>query len=142
MYLNDITSRIDHSRIQMYTDGTNLYIHTYIIGHYFTQDCDLTSHTTYVVCVNFIHEDLELRIVSKQQIFWETSHGNFICSQKSARNLLRGSRRRKICSYCYENGNDVIKMTKHKTIDVFTWSTNKHKYSNNISIKKGINKQQ
>ena len=33
------------------------------------------SHTTYVVCVNFIHEWRDL------QIFWEAFHGNFIYSQ-------------------------------------------------------------
>ena len=34
------------------------YIHTYIIGHYNPPAgiIDLISHTTYVVCVNFIHK--------------------------------------------------------------------------------------
>ena len=34
------------------------YIHTYIIGNYnlAVRIVDLISHTTYVVCVNFIHK--------------------------------------------------------------------------------------
>ena len=34
------------------------FIHTYIIGHYnpSVRIIDLVSHTTYVVCVNFIHK--------------------------------------------------------------------------------------
>ena len=40
---------------------------------------DLVSHTTYVVCVNFIHKwrDLQFKVDSEWQIFWETFHGNF-----------------------------------------------------------------
>ena len=49
--------------------------------------------------------------------------------------------RKRYKKYCYENGNDVIKKaSKTKTMNLFTWSINKQKYSNNISIKKGINK--
>ena len=44
---------------------------------------DLISHTTYVVFVNFIHKwrDLQFEVDSERQIFWETFHNNFICSQ-------------------------------------------------------------
>ena len=44
---------------------------------------DLASHTTYVVCVNFIHKwrALQFNVDSQRQIFWETFHGNFIYSQ-------------------------------------------------------------
>ena len=36
-----------------------------------SQDYDLTSHTTYVVCVNFIHEwrQLQFKVDSERQIF-------------------------------------------------------------------------
>ena len=44
------------------------YIHTYIIGHYNPPNriIDLVSHTTYVVCVNFIHKcrDLLFKVYS------------------------------------------------------------------------------
>ena len=70
-----------------------LHIHTYIIGHCnpSVRIIDLLSHTTYVVCVNFIHKRRDLqffKVVSERQIFWETFHGHFIYSpsfcQKSA----------------------------------------------------------
>ena len=52
---------------------------TYIIGHYnpSVRIIDLVSHTTYVVCVNFIHKwrDLQFKVDSERQIFWETFHG-------------------------------------------------------------------
>ena len=39
----------------------NLFIHTYIFGHYnpSSQDYGLASHTTQVVCINFIPEWFE-----------------------------------------------------------------------------------
>ena len=52
------------------------YIHTYTIGHYnpSIRIIDLVSHTTYVVCINFIRKwrDLQFKLDS------ETFHGNFI----------------------------------------------------------------
>ena len=50
---------------------------TYIIGHYnpTVRIIDLVSYTTYVVCVHFIHKwrgDLQFKVQSEQQIFWET----------------------------------------------------------------------
>ena len=48
-------------------------LHTYIIGHYYpsVRIIDLVSHTTYVVCVNFIHKwrDLQFKVDSERQIF-------------------------------------------------------------------------
>ena len=40
-------------------------MHTYIIGHYnlSVRIIDLVSHTTYVVCVNFIHKRRDLQFV-------------------------------------------------------------------------------
>ena len=40
---------------------------------------DLFSHTTYIVCVNFIHKwrDLQFKINSDWQIFWETFSSQF-----------------------------------------------------------------
>ena len=77
------------------------YIHTYIIGHYnpSIRIIDLVSHSTYVVCVNFIHKwrDLQFKVDFKRQIFWETFRDNFIFTFRVfARNLLRGNRRRNI----------------------------------------------
>ena len=41
---------------------------------------DLVSHTTYVMCVNFIHKwrDLQFKVDSERQIFEKLFHGNFI----------------------------------------------------------------
>ena len=60
----------------------DMYIHTYIIGHHnpSVRIIDLVSHTTYVVCVNFIHKwrNLQFKVDSERQVFfWETFHGNF-----------------------------------------------------------------
>ena len=58
---------------------------TYITGHYnpSVRIIDLVSYTTYIVCVNFMYKwrDLQFKIDSERQIFWETSYGNFIDSQ-------------------------------------------------------------
>ena len=49
--------------------------HAYIIGHYnpSVRIIELVSHTTYVVCVNFIHKwrDLHFKVDSERQIFFE-----------------------------------------------------------------------
>ena len=46
---------------------------TYIIGHYnpSVRIIDLVSYTTYVVCVNFIHNwwDLQFKVDSERQTF-------------------------------------------------------------------------
>ena len=59
---------------------------TYIIGHYnpSLRIVDLVSNTIYVVCVNFIHKwrNLQFKVDSERQIFWETFHSNFIYSQE------------------------------------------------------------
>ena len=48
-------------------------LHTYINGHYkpSVRIIDLVSHTTYVVCVNFIHKwrDLQFKVDSERHIF-------------------------------------------------------------------------
>ena len=55
---------------------------TYIIGHYnpSVRIIELVSHTTYVVCANFIHKwrDLQFKVDSERQIFWEIFQGNCI----------------------------------------------------------------
>ena len=49
------------------------YVHTYIISRYniLSRIIDLVSHTTYFVCVNFIHnwQDLQFEFDFEQQIF-------------------------------------------------------------------------
>ena len=83
---------LNHTHNLWYSDAFTLILiswnpstYTYIIGHYnpSVRIIDLVSHTTYVVCVNFIHKwrDLQLKVDSERQIFWETFHGNFIYSQ-------------------------------------------------------------
>ena len=56
----------------------NHFCVTYIIGHY-NPSVMSTSHTTSFVCVNFINKwlDLQFKVDSEQQIFWEIFHGSF-----------------------------------------------------------------
>ena len=51
----------------------------------FSQDYNMASHITCVVSVNFIHErwDLQLKVDSKRQIFWETFPGHFYLNSRS-----------------------------------------------------------
>ena len=73
----------------------------HIIGHYnpTVRIIDLVSHITYVVCVNFMHkwQDLQFKVDTERQIFWETFHGNFywlseflpeICWEEIAEEIL------------------------------------------------------
>ena len=76
-------------------------IHTYIIGHHnpSVRIIDLASHTTYVVCVNFIHKwrDLQFKVDSERQIFFEKLFMAILFTLRVfAGNLLRGNRRRNI----------------------------------------------
>ena len=77
-------------------------IHTYIHNwplQPFSQDYGLASHTTHVMCVNFIRErrDLEFNVDSERQIFLRNFFMAVLFTLRVfARNLLRGSRRRNI----------------------------------------------
>ena len=77
------------------------FLHTNIIGHYnpSVRITGLVSHTTYVVCVNFIHKwrDLQFKIDSERKIFWETFLWQFyllseflpeICWEQIAQEIL------------------------------------------------------
>ena len=86
------------------------YIHfcsmscTYIIGHYnpSVRIIDLVSHTTYVVCVNFLHKwrDLQFKVDSERQIFfWETFHGNFTYFQSFCQKSAERKSPKKYFSY-------------------------------------------
>ena len=61
------------------------FSNTYIIGHYnpSVRIIDLLSHTTYVVCVNFIHEWLDPQSANERQFFETLFHAIFIHSQSS-----------------------------------------------------------
>ena len=67
-------------------------IHTYIIGHYnpAARIIDLISHTTYVLCFNFIHK-WRLRTTD---FFEKLFMAILFILRIFARNLLRGNRRR------------------------------------------------
>ena len=74
------------------------YVHTYIHNwtlETFSQDYGLHSHTTHVVCVNFIHEwrDLQLNIDSERRNIFMT---DLFTLRVFATNLLRGKRQRNI----------------------------------------------
>ena len=74
------------------------YIHTYIIGHYNTsvRIIDLISHTTYVVCVNFIYKWRDLKSTPNDRFFEKLFMAFLFTLRVFARNLLRGNRRRNI----------------------------------------------
>ena len=59
---------------------------------------DLVSHTTYIVCVNFIHErrDLQLKSTPNDRFFKKLFMAISFTLWIFARNLLRGSRQRNI----------------------------------------------
>ena len=57
-------------KLQIQYTKTYIRIHNWPLQT-FSQDYGLASHTTYVVCVNFIHKwrDLQLKVDSERQIF-------------------------------------------------------------------------
>ena len=61
---------------------------THIIDHYnpLVRIIDLFSNTTYVVCVNSIYKwrDLQFKVDSKRQIFWETFSWQVLFTLKSS----------------------------------------------------------
>ena len=75
----------------------------YIIGHNnpSVSIINLVSHTNYVLCVNFIHKwrDLQFKVDSERQIFWETFHGNFISSQDYCQKSAERKSPKKYFSY-------------------------------------------
>ena len=65
-----------------------ILIHTFIHKwplQPFSQDYGQASHTTYVVCVNFIREwrDLQFNVDSERQIFEKFFHGRFLIYSQS-----------------------------------------------------------
>ena len=89
-------------------------LHTYIFGRYnpSVRIIDLVSHTTYVVCVNFIHKwrDLQLKVDFKWQIFLRNFFmANLFTLRVFVRNLLSGNHRRNtfcILFWCLAFGSD------------------------------------
>ena len=78
-------------------------IHTYIIGHYNTsvRIIDLVSHTTYVVCVNFIHKwgDLQLKLTPNDRFFEKLFMAIFIYSQSFCQKSAEKKSPKKYFSY-------------------------------------------
>ena len=66
---------------------SEIYKHTYIIGHYIpsVMIIDLASHTTYVLCVNFMHkwQDLQFKVDSERLVFWEAFPWQFLLYSQS-----------------------------------------------------------
>ena len=89
-----------YNRMVSNTTQKIYYIHAYIHNRllkFFSQACDLASHTTYVVCVNF-YKCVEgpTYINSEWQILDKLYISIFFTLKVFARNLLRGSRLRNI----------------------------------------------
>ena len=79
-------------------------IHTYIHNwplQPFSQDYGLASHSTHVVCVNFMREwrDLQFNVDSERQIFEKLFHGNFIYSQSFCQKSAARKSAKKYFSY-------------------------------------------
>ena len=74
-FLNNLSFGIDFKLWvpQLIDKISTQNVHTDIIGHYnpSVRIIDLVSHTTYVLCVNFIHMwgDLQFKVDSERQIF-------------------------------------------------------------------------
>ena len=68
-------------------------IHTYIIAHYnpSVRIIDLVFHITYVVCVNFIYKgrDLQFKVNTERQIFWDTFQSQSFCQKSAERKSLK-----------------------------------------------------
>ena len=64
----------------------------------FSENNDPTSHSNHVVFVNFIHmgRNLQFKVYSEEQMFEKLIMAVLFTLRVSARNLLRGSRRRNI----------------------------------------------
>ena len=100
------------------SSSTTGLTHTSTIGHYNPfRIIDLVSHTTYAVCVNFIHKWRD----SERQIFWETFLGNFyllseilpeICWEEIRRNTFR------ILFWCLAWGSNPNKGSFNKPINL------------------------
>ena len=77
-----------------------LDLHTYIIAHYnpSVRIIDLVSHTTYVVCVNFLYingRTYSLKSTPNDRFVEKTFHSNFIYSQSFCqKSPERGNRER------------------------------------------------
>ena len=68
MNVNECILRISYlNRLRLHATC----IHNYITLQPFSQDCNLASRNTYVLCVNFIHEwqDLQFKVDAEGQIF-------------------------------------------------------------------------
>ena len=66
-----------------------------------SQAYDLATHTTHIVCVNFIRKwwDLQFNVDSEQQIFEKLSHGRFIYSQSFCQKSAESKSPKKYFSY-------------------------------------------
>ena len=96
--LSKINSRL--SAVQFF----KAYIHTHVHNcslQPFSQKYALGSHTTDVMCVNFIHgwRDIPFKANSERQIFDKLFMEILFIRRVFARNLLRGIRRKNICHY-------------------------------------------
>ena len=78
---------------QVITDNISI-LHTCIIGHYnpSVMIIDLVPHTTYVVCVNFIHKWRDLSRRQTTDFFEKLFMAMLFTLRVFARNLLRGNR--------------------------------------------------
>ena len=80
------TSHLNKIHTNKYVEHDPTSIHTYIIGHYnpSVRIIDLASHTTYVVCVHFMHKwrDLQFKVHFERHIFAR------ICWEEIAEGLL------------------------------------------------------
>ena len=77
------------------------YIHNWSLQPS-VRNIDLVSHTAYVVCVNFVHKwrDLQFKVDSERQIFWETfSLQVFIYSQSVCPKSAKKKSPKKYFSY-------------------------------------------
>ena len=90
---------------ELITFFATTYIHNWPLQH-FSQDYGLASHTTHVVCVNFIREwwtlncgSLQFNVDSERRSFKKLFHGRFIYSQSFWQKCVEKKSPKKYFSY-------------------------------------------
>ena len=116
--------------LRVFARNLHTYIHNWPLQP-FSQDYQLVSHTTDVVCVNFIHmwRDLQFKVDSKRQILRKLFHGRLIYTQSLCqKSAERKSPRKYFCFFfIFEN---LCWFNRHKTRVCIPGQTSNQKYRN------------
>ena len=115
-------------------DAFSFYLFvSYIIGHYNPSVgiIDLVSHTTYIVCFNFIHKwrELQVKVDSKLQIFKKLIMAILFALRVFAKNLLTSFTSNKPTHYPRDYGDDTLTDNyANNCVIIYLLSTNQISY--------------